>query len=148
MKKRAGLSLRKRLLCVTLVPILLFGIIIIACSCNQLAKSVHKEVESGLKNVAQSAIYMLEKEFQGEYILDSGTTGIFREESKAETAREVLEKLKEISGADITIFLEDTRVVTTIHNEEDKPIIGTKANAVIIRDVYKEETEGFSPRRV
>lgn len=143
MKKRVGLSLRKRLLCVTLVPILLFGIIIIACSCNQLAKSVHKEVESGLKNVAQSAIYMLEEEFRGEYILDSGTTGIFREGTKAEKAMEVLEKLKEISGADITIFFEDTRAVTTIHNEEDKPIIGTKANAVIIRDVYKGESERF-----
>lgn len=143
MKKRAGLGLRKRLLGVTLVPILLFGIIIIICSCNQLAKSVHQEVEFGLKNVAQSAVYMFEEEFQGEYFKDSGSTGIFREEAKPEAAMEILEKLKEISGADITIFYKDARIATTIYDKNGKPIIGTKANAVIIRDVYKGETERF-----
>ncbi len=143
MKKRVGLGLRKRLLGVTLIPILLFGIVIILCSCNRLAKSVHQEVESGLKNVAQSAAYIFEKEFPGEYRQDSGSTGIFKGGRKTEEAVEILETLKEISGADISIFYQDTRVVTTILNKENKPIVGFKANAVIIRDVYKGETERF-----
>ncbi len=143
MKKRAGLSLRKRLLCVTLVPILLFGIIIIACSCNQLAKSVHQEVESGLQNVAQSAAYMFEKEFPGEYRQESSIAEMYKGDKKVKEAVEILGRLKEISGADITIFYKDTRIVTTIYDKNDKPIIGTKANAVIIRDVYKGGTERF-----
>lgn len=141
MKKRAGL--RKRLLGVTLIPIFLFDIMIILYSCNQLAKSVHQEVESGLKNVAQSAAYMFEKEFPGEYQQDSGSTGIFKGDKNIEDAIEMLETLKKISGADISIFYKDTRIATTIYNKEDKPIIGSKANAVIIRDVYKGETERF-----
>lgn len=143
MKKRAGLSLRKRLLCVTLVPILLFGIIIIACSCNQLAKSVHQEVESGLQNVAQSAAYMFEKEFPGEYRQESSIAEMYKGDKKVKEAVEILGRLKEISGADITIFYKDTRIVTTIYDKNDKPIIGTKANAVIIRDVYKGGMERF-----
>ena len=143
MKKRAGLGLRKRLLGVTLIPIILFGIVIILCSCNQLARSVHQEVESGLKNVAQSAAYIFEKEFPGEYQQNSGSTGIFKGNRKTEEAAEILETLKEISGSDISIFYKDTRVVTTILNKEDKPIVGSKANAVIIRDVYRGETERF-----
>lgn len=141
MKKRAGL--RIRLLGVTLIPVLLFGIVIILYSCNQMEKSVHQEVESGLKNVAQSAAYIFEKEFPGEYHKNSGSTGVFKGNKNTEEAIEILETLKKISGADISIFYKDIRVATTIHNKEDKPIIGSKANAVIIRDVYKGESERF-----
>ncbi len=71
------------------------------------------------------------------------TPGVQRYLREAEEAVEILETLKEISGADISIFYQDTRVVTTILNKENKPIVGFKANAVIIRDVYKGETERF-----
>ena len=89
-------------------------------------------MESGLKNVAQSAVYMFEEEFQGEYFKDSGSTGIFGEEAKPEAAMEILEKLKEISGADITIFYKDARIATTIYNKNGKPIIfSTFSNSLV-----------------
>ncbi len=143
MKKESGL--RKSLLTVTLFPVIFFGILIIVYCSNQLRASIHHEVELGLKNVAQTALYMYEKEFPGEYHLDNETSEVCKGGKKVETASDTLEELKKISGTDITIFYKDIRVVTTIRDGGDKPIVGTRALTKITKEVYEGKAEKFYP---
>lgn len=139
--KKSGM--RKSLLCVTLIPTILFGIVIIVYCSNQLTSSIHQEVESSLKNIARSAEYMCEREYPGEYRLEQGTSVVYKGDKRVESASDIFESLKEITGAEITIFYKDVRIVTTIRDRENSPIVGTRANSVIVKDVLEGKEEHF-----
>ncbi len=136
-------GLRKSILRATLIPTITFGILIIIYCSNQMARSIHQEVESSLKNIAQSAMYMYEMEYPGEYRIDKATGLVYKGDRRVESASGILEKYKEISGSDITIFYKDARLVTTIRDKDGQPIIGTKARSVIIEDVMQGKKEHF-----
>lgn len=139
-------GLRKSLLRVTLIPTILFGVIITVYCSNQMANSIYHEVETGLKNVAQSANYMYETEYPGEYRFDSETSEIYKGDKQIESASRILEAYKGMSGADITIFYKDMRIVTTIRNAKGEPIVGTKSNSVITKEVLNAKEEKFYTR--
>lgn len=141
MRKRSGL--RVSLLRATVIPIIVFGVIIIIYCSRQLVYSIHQEVESGLKNIAQSAVYMYERDYPGDYYLDNDTSEVYKGDQKVDGASDILEQLKKISGTDITIFYKDLRIVTTIRDGEGNPIIGTKASSVIKEEVLDGEEEHF-----
>lgn len=141
MKKKSGL--RRSLLSVSLFPVILMGILMVVYCSNQFRVSIYHEVELGLKNVAQTAMYLYEKEFPGEYHLDSETSEVCKGGKKVQAASETLEHLKEISGVDITIFYKDIRIVTTIRDVEQKPIVGTRALSRIKREVFEGKQERF-----
>lgn len=141
MRKRSGL--RVSLLRATVIPIIVFGVIIIIYCSRQLVYSIHQEVESGLKNIAQSAVYMYERDYPGDYYLDNDTFEVYKGDQKVDGASDILEQLKKISGTDITIFYKDLRIVTTIRDGEGNPIIGTKASSVIKEEVLDGEEEHF-----
>ncbi len=136
-------ELRRSLLRATLIPIILFGLIILTYCSRQLTSSIHQEVESGLKNVAQMALYMYDREYPGEYRMDQKTSEMYKGDKKVDATEEIFEGYKKISGADITIFYEDMRVVTTIRNGEGVPIVGTKAAPAVRHEVLEAEKECF-----
>lgn len=140
-KMKSGL--RRSLLRVTVIPVVLFGVIITLYCSRQVSGSIHQEVESGLKNVAQLALYIYEKEFPGDYRMDPETSEIYKGDKKINDAAEILESYKKVTGADITIFYKDMRVLTTICDGEGNPIVGTKADPVTKREVLDEEKECF-----
>lgn len=142
-KKESKKSIKKSLLNVTLIPIVVFGIVIIVYCSNQLTRSIYDEVESELKNIAQTAAYVYDRDNPGEYRLDKGTSIVYKGDKQVQGRDETFETLKKISGADITIFYNDMRIVTTICNEEQKPIVGTKANPSVRRDVINGKSEHF-----
>lgn len=139
-------GLRMSLLRVTVVPVVLFGLIIIICCSIQISNSVYQEVESGLKNVARSAMFMFEREFPGEYREDKDTSTFYKGDRKVEEASAILEEYKKISGADITIFYQDERIVTTIRDGNNKPLIGTNADATVKKEVLEQQSEQFYTR--
>lgn len=141
--KRKWSGLRISLLRATVIPIIVCGIVITLYCSRQFANSIHQEVESELKNIAQSAVYIYERDFPGDYYLDSESSVVYKGEKRVDAASDVLEQLKKISGADITIFYKDLRIVTTIRDNEGKPIIGTKANSVVKKEVLNGEEEHF-----
>ncbi len=143
MKGESGL--RKSLLSVTLVPIIIFGIVILAYCSRQFAVTVYQEVENGLKDMAQVALYQYEQQFPGEYYLDGATSEVCKGGKKVQEAAESLEHMKKISGIDVTIFYKDIRIVTTIRDQENKPIIGTRALGMITKEVYEAGKEKFYP---
>lgn len=141
MIKKPGL--RKTLLSVTLLPIVLFGIVIIVCSCKQMEKSVHHEVETGLTSLSQTVTYIYEREYPGDYHLDPATNCVYKGDKQVDQALGIFDDLKKISGADITIFYKDIRIITTLQTKDKQSLVGSKANAVIIRDVLAGNTDRF-----
>jgi diguanylate cyclase (GGDEF)-like protein len=108
-----------------------------------MTNAIYQEVESGLQNIAKTALYMYEQEYPGEYRMAKDTSEIYKGDKKISEASEILNKYKEISGADITIFYKDVRVLTTLCSDDGEAIVGTKANSVIADEVLNQKTEHF-----
>lgn len=141
MKKRS--KLRASMLRATLLPVLIFGICIIICSVRQTESSVYQEVESGLENVAQMTMYLYEETYPGEYAYDSASKTLYKGGKKVEGASKFLEHYKECSGTDVTIFYKDVRVITTIKDKNGDPIVGTRINSIVKKEVYEGRQAHF-----
>ena len=127
----------------TLLPVLIFGICIIVCSISQTEKSIYQEVESGLESVAQMTMYLYEETYPGDYAYDSASKTLYKGGKKVEGALKFFEHYKECSGTDITIFYKDIRVITTIKDENNEPIVGTRVNSVIKKEVFDSQQAHF-----
>lgn len=141
MKKRS--KLRASMLRATLLPVLIFGICIIICSVRQTESSVYQEVESGLENVAQMTMYLYEETYPGDYAYDSASKTLYKGGKKVEGASKFLEHYKECSGTDVTIFYKDVRVITTIKDKNVDPIVGTRINSIVKKEVYEGRQAHF-----
>lgn len=141
MKKRS--KLRASMLRATLLPVLIFGICIIICSVRQTESSVYQEVESGLENVAQMTVYLYEETYPGDYAYDSASKTLYKGGKKVEGASKFLEHYKECSGTDVTIFYKDVRVITTIKDKNGDPIVGTRINSIVKKEVYEGRQAHF-----
>ena len=141
MKKRS--KLRASMLLATLLPVLIFGICIIICSVRQTESSVYQEVESGLENVAQMTMYLYEETYPGDYAYDSASKTLYKGGKKVEGASKFLEHYKECSGTDVTIFYKDVRVITTIKDKNGDPIVGTRINSIVKKEVYEGRQAHF-----
>lgn len=127
----------------TLLPVLIFGICIIICSVRQTESSVYQEVESGLENVAQMTMYLYEETYPGDYAYDSASKTLYKGGKKVEGASKFLEHYKECSGTDVTIFYKDVRVITTIKDKNGDPIVGTRINSIVKKEVYEGRQAHF-----
>lgn len=141
MKKRS--KLRASMLRATLLPVLIFGICIIICSVRQTESSVYQEVESGLENVAQMTMYLYEETYPGDYAYDSASKTLYKGGKKVEGASKFLEHYKECSGTDVTIFYKDVHVITTIKDKNGDPIVGTRINSIVKKEVYEGRQAHF-----
>lgn len=141
MKKRS--KLRASMLRATLLPVLIFGICIIICSVRQTESSVYQEVESGLENVAQMTMYLYEETYPGDYAYDSASKTLYKGGKKVEGASKFLKHYKECSGTDVTIFYKDVRVITTIKDKNGDPIVGTRINSIVKKEVYEGRQAHF-----
>ncbi len=141
MKKRS--KLRASMLRATLLLVLIFGICIIICSVRQTESSVYQEVESGLENVAQMTMYLYEETYPGDYAYDSASKTLYKGGKKVEGASKFLEHYKECSGTDVTIFYKDVRVITTIKDKNGDPIVGTRINSIVKKEVYEGRQAHF-----
>lgn len=141
MKKRS--KLRASMLRATLLPVLIFGICIIICSVRQTESSVYQEVESGLENVAQMTMYLYEETYPGDYAYDSASKTLYKGGKKVEGASKFLEHYKECSGTDVTIFYKDVRVITTIKDKNGDPLVGTRINSIVKKEVYEGRQAHF-----
>lgn len=121
----------------------LYGICIIICSVRQTESSVYQEVESGLENVAQMTMYLYEETYPGDYAYDSASKTLYKGGKKVEGASKFLEHYKECSGTDVTIFYKDVRVITTIKDKNGDPIVGTRINSIVKKEVYEGRQAHF-----
>lgn len=126
-----------------LFPVVVLGICIIICSVYQTKNSIYQEVETGLENVARMTMYLYEEAYPGEYSYDSVSKSLYKGKKKVDGASKFLEHYKECSGTDVTIFYKDVRVITTIKDKNGDPIVGTRINSIVKKEVYEGQQAHF-----
>lgn len=143
-KERKG-TLRSSFIVMAVIPVISLGIILAFFSANRFSKSIYTEVETELENTALMVANIYDMMYPGDYsVISSDTLTALRKGDKylIETVG-FLENIYEDTDSEITFFYGDIRYVTTLENPDGKSMAGTRANAVVTKEVIEENRSRF-----
>ncbi len=126
---------------INLIPLLLFGFIIILFGTRYFTKAMHAEIEVGLEDNAHNIITLLDIAYPGDYHLEGEVAyRLYKGDADITGDYTLIDRVHEETGLDITLFYRDTRILTTIKDASGERIIATGAPDEIQQDVlYKGE---------
>ncbi len=133
----------------SILPLLLLGIIILLLGTQIFKKSMYQEVEADLGNVCRNLVTYFDALYPGDYRLEEGTGGgyrLYKGDHDLTTDYELIDQIKRNTGLDITLFYQDTRILTTVMDHEGHRIIGTGAAPNVIEDVFAAGKAKFYTR--
>ena len=146
--KRKG-KIYYSMLAISVLPLFIFALILISASSFFFSKAMHKEVASGLEDAAELCTALLDSTYPGDYQLaetaigDQKAYSLYKGDTDITTAYSFVDNIKSITDMDITLFYQDTRILTTISNWEGKRIVGTGAPDLIISEVLNNDFARF-----
>lgn len=138
--KKIKISLRARLLIMSIVPVLLVGGFIIIFSSEKIEEGIQKEIMLGLKGIANSVASSYEGFNEGEYSVEDGS--LMKGSFNVTENQEILDNMVEGTDYEVTVFYGKTRMATTlISHETGERIIGTDANDKVTETVLDKGQE-------
>ena len=130
-KRKGGLNYS--IPAMTCGPLLLFGIIAMIFCSYRFANAMNEKVESELKDIAGSVLLTYDMLYPGEYELISrgNMIAFFKGEKEVTGNYDIIDRYQEMTGAEISLFYRNTRMITTLKDENGSRYIGTGVNLVI-----------------
>ncbi len=134
---------------ISLLPILLFGVLILFFGTFSFTKAMTKEVEDNLDTTAHLCISLIDLTYPGDYVLQetsvNGTKAysLYKGNVNITSRYDIVDRIKEDTGLDITLFYQDTRILTTIQDWNNRRIIGTGAPEHVIAEVMNNNQVQF-----
>lgn len=129
---------------ITTLPLLLFGLIILGVGSHWFTKSMYSEVEIELSNVSGNIATMFDAIYPGDYVFEGGATlRLYKGDHDLTTDYALIDHIKEDTGMEITLFYQDSRVITTIMDDNGKRIIGSAAPSEVVKEVLESGTPKF-----
>ena len=115
-------SLYVKLLQITLIPIFVLTLVITSFSIKSFATALHSEVKQGLMDLSSAIMTLYDQLYPGDYYVVSQNNEIYmmKGEHQINGDFSIIDTIKEKTGADITFFFQDTRVITTLYDPEGK----------------------------
>lgn len=140
-------SLYGKMLGMTVLPLFLLAIVITFFSARSFVDVINKEVRKGLMDLSSTILTLYDHSYPGDYsvVMQNGAIYMLKGEHQINGHFTVIDTIKEKTGADITIFYQDVRVITTLYDDNGERLIGTKVNAVVTRDVLETGEAAFYP---
>lgn len=142
--KKSGGKISYTLQAIGLIPLLALGIVMLFFTSQWFTKTMYQEVERELYDATKSATTLLNAAYPGDYRLE-GDVAYLLYKGDVDITREysLFDQFKEDTGLDITLFYQDTRILTTLYNAQGDRIVGSGAPDVVIRDVLNTGEDHF-----
>lgn len=126
------------------VPLLILGIVITIFSYYTVRSAMYDEIHTELKNTANAVITTYDLLYPGDYHLEGETAyDLYKGNQVITSDYTIVDRLRADTLIDITLFYQDTRILTTIRNTDGTRIVGTGADARILQEVYWAEKSQF-----
>lgn len=147
-KKRKANSFNWVLLRISVIPIFILTLVITSFGAKSFANSMNQEVKQELQDLCNTILTMYDTIYEGNYSMveQDGAIYLLKGEHLLNGDFTIIDSIKEQTEVDITFFYQDTRVITTLVSEDNVRLIGTRASAVVIRDVLENRGTVFYPR--
>ena len=132
---------------ISIVPLILFAVIIGMIASHQFQKAMYTEVENNFTTIGKNIEMILDASFPGDYRLEnvgkSGGLKLYKGDTDITSKNDLIDQIKKDTKLEITLFYEDTRILTTLEKANGDRMIGTGAPAPVMEQVYKLDTAKF-----
>lgn len=146
MKRKRGLNIK--LLVLTLLPALLVGVATLLISVSRMRSGMNdlsrERVVSLCNALKQSYVQM----YRGNWEYNADTKILYKGVYNISDTYSMLDKISEEDNVEITIFWGDTRVITTVRNDDGSRFVNTQAGEAAINATLKGGEEYFNPNTV
>lgn len=144
-KELKGDGLSWILLRMNIIPIIILTLVITAFSAISFANSMNEEAKNGLVNLCKTVKTMYDTIYGGAYRAEEqdGAVYLLKGEHQLNGDFTFIDSIKEKTNVDVTFFYQDTRVITTIRDEDGNRVIGTRANPAVAKEVLEGDREAF-----
>lgn len=129
---------------INIIPLLLLGLASILLASHWFTKAMYSEVETELDNVTHNMVTLFETAWPGDYHLEGDAAlRLYKGDCDITGDYSLIDRVKTDTGLEITLFYQDTRILTTITNAEGKRIVGSGAPDIVVHDVLKAGESHF-----
>ena len=143
-QKKSSSKISYTLQTIGLLPLLALGIAMLFFTSQWFTKTMYQEVERELYDATKSATTLLNAAYPGDYHLEGDVAYLlYKGETDITRDYSLLDQFKEDTGLDITLFYQDTRILTTLYNAQGERIVGSGAPDIVIRDVLNTGENHF-----
>lgn len=124
---------------VSIIPLLVFGIVVLLLGTHIFTNAMYNEVETELRNVCRNLTTAINALYPGDYELVEEGNGyrLYKGSYDLTNDHTLIDSIKQNTDLDITLFYQDTRILTTILNKDGERIVGTGASSTVMADVFE-----------
>lgn len=134
---------------INIIPLFFLGILILLLGNHWVTRSMYSEVESGLANISRNLATTLDALYPGDYkLVGEDSYRLYKGETDLTTDYALIDQIKENTGLEVTLFYQDTRILTTIRDSEGKRIVGSGATERVINEVLKTGEPHFYTKAI
>ncbi|MDD6638514.1 MAG: methyl-accepting chemotaxis protein [Lachnospiraceae bacterium] len=142
MQNKFGMTLKKKILSMILLPVLVLGLVVIILSMTVIKGALIREVRLALQSVA-TATYAAYDQNSGDYV-ESTNGDVWKGGFNISKSDSIVDTIKEKSGVEVTFFYGDRRIMTSAKDKDGNRILGSRAGDVIVEKVLNGGQEYFS----
>ena len=136
------LTIRKKLLLCSILPISVLGIIIVFMSLTFLRNSIINQVENSLRGTAAATLAAYDQNSGTYLVAENGD--VWKGGYNISNSEKLLDTIKEKSGMDVTFFYGNKRIMTSIKEQSGERILGSPAGSKVEEMVLQNGKEYFS----
>ena len=136
------MNIKKKILAITIGPVLVLGIISLAFSTTMVKNSMLEEIKDALKGTAAATLAAYDQN-TGDY-LETTNGDIWKGSYNISKSESLVDRIKSNSGMDVTFFYGDERIMTSAVDAQGNRILKSKAGDLIVEKVLKGGEEYFS----
>ncbi len=136
------LSLKKKIMMLSIVPVCLLGVIVIILANTSLRASIIRQVENALKGTATATLAAYDQN-SGTY-MQANNGDIWKGSYNISSSEKLVDMIAEKSGMVVTFFYGKQRIMTSAVDKNGNRILGSPAGQVIEEKVLKGKSDYFS----
>lgn len=138
------MKLRAKLSAMTLLPVFIFGIIILLITLSKVSEAMEEQIQLTLHSTAIGALQAYQFGFNAEYHKEDNGEVWIGDEVKISENSTVVDNILNETGMVSTFFYDDVRIMTSIKNENGERAVGTTASSEVKQTVINEGKPYFS----
>lgn len=124
------MKLRTKIIMLATVPVLVLGGIMLVTASDKIQSGITQQAYTGMHATTLAVSNIFETASQGEYQLDDAGQ-LWKGETNISESVDIVDRIKDKTGMDVTVFYGNTRYLTTIVDENGARQIGTTASDTV-----------------
>lgn len=142
MEMEKYMSIKNKILAMTIGPILILGLISVTFTLTRVKSAMTDEIQDALKGTAAATLAAYDQN-TGDYI-QASNGDIWKGSYNVSKSESLVDGIKQNTGMDVTFFYGSKRIMTSAFDSNGNRLLGSPAGDVIIQNVLNNGQNYFS----